>query len=91
MRFNYLKRVFSGWQIQKNVIKALIYRELKTKISKARFGLLGVLIEPFITLVIFVVIFSFFRIRATNGLNIYLFLGIGFMYYRTFQGSIILL
>ena len=89
MRFNYLKRAFSGWQIQKNVIKALMYRELKTKISKARFGLLGVLIEPFLTLVIFIIIFSVFRIRPTNGLNIYLFLGIGFMYYRTFQGSII--
>ena len=47
------------------------------------------MIEPFITLVIFVVIFSFFRIRATNGLNIYLFLGIGFIYYKTFQGSIV--
>ena len=54
MRFNYLKRAFSGWQIQKNVIKALIYRELKTKISKARFGLLGVLIEPFVTLIIYI-------------------------------------
>ena len=88
MIYNYLKSVFSGWQIQKNVINALIYRELKTKISKARFGFLGVLIEPFVTLGIFIAIFSFFRIRPTNGLNIYIFLGIGFIYYRTFQGSI---
>ena len=89
MIFNYLNSAYSGWRIQKNVIKALMYRELKTKISDTRFGILGVLIEPFVTLGIFIAIFAFFRLRPSNGLNIYIFLGIGFMFYRSFQRSLI--
>ena len=35
-----------GWTIQRNVIKALVYRELKTRVSQVKFGVLGVFLEP---------------------------------------------
>ena len=89
MFFNYLKNSYSGWLVQKNVIKALVYRELKTKISNARLGFIGVLIEPFVTLGIFISIFAFFRIRAYGGLNVFIFLGIGFIYFKSFQKALI--
>ena len=89
MILNYLKRAFQGWEIQKKVIKALIYRELKTRISRARFGFLGVLLEKLVTLGIFIAIFAFFRFRPTGGLNVFIFLGIGFMFYNSFQGTLI--
>ncbi len=83
-----LQYIAKGFDIQKNVIRALIYRELKTRVSKARFGVLGILIEPLISLGIFILIFAFFRIRQTYGLDIVLFLGTGFILFRSFQSII---
>ena len=83
--FNYFKLSYRGFEIQKNVIRALVYRELKTRVSKAKFGVLGIFVEPIITLSIFLAIFSFFRVRQTYGLNLILFLGTGFIFYRAFQ------
>ena len=83
--FKYLNLAYRGFKIQKNVIRALIYRELKTRVSKAKFGVIGIFVEPIITLSIFLGIFAFFRVRQTYGLNLILFLGTGFTFYRAFQ------
>ena len=47
----------SGWQIQRNVISALVYRELKTRVSEVKFGILGVFIEPLGVMAVFLAIF----------------------------------
>ena len=36
----------SGWQIQWRVVDALVYRELRTRVSEVRGGFLGVLLQP---------------------------------------------
>ena len=82
---SYLHSSYQGWKIQKNVIRALVYRELKTQISKSNFGLFGIIIEPLVTVSIFITIFSFFRIRNSYGLNSYIFLGTGFIFFRFFR------
>ena len=54
--FNNIK---TNLKIQRNVIKALIYRELKTRINNVRFGIIGLLIEPVGVVLVFVLIFPF--------------------------------
>ena len=75
---------FKGWQIQINVINALVYRELKTRVSQVRFGVMGVFIEPLGVMSVFLVIFSV--LRADSGpLDIVLFLGAGIVLFTLFQ------
>lgn len=61
-----LKNILKGFKIQINVVQALIYRELKTRVSEIKFGVLGVFIEPIGVMTIFLVIFGFFRGRGGN-------------------------
>ena len=37
-----LNEIIEGFIIQRNVISALVYRELKTRVSQVKFGILGV-------------------------------------------------
>ena len=74
----------AGWQIQLNVINALIYRELKTRVSQVR-GILGVFIEPLGVMSIFLIIFSVVRANNVSGLNTILFLGTGIVLFTLFS------
>tara|TARA_B100000886_G_scaffold105089_1_gene70083 strand:- start:539 stop:1855 length:1317 start_codon:yes stop_codon:yes gene_type:complete len=74
----------NGFQIQFNVIRALIYRELKTRISQVRFGVLGVFLEPIGVFIIFCTIFTLFRGQRAD-IDIELFLAIGIVLYSMFQ------
>lgn len=80
-----LQKIYTGFKIQKNVLRALVYRELKTRVATAKFGLIGVIVEPTGTLFIFLTIFSFFRIRNSYGLDLFIFLGTGFLFFRSFR------
>ncbi len=65
-----LKLIIKGFINQKNVVSALVYRELKTRISLVRFGFFGVLLQPLGTFIIFLLIFGFIRQRGVGGLDI---------------------
>jgi len=74
----------SGWAIQRNVISALVYRELKTRVSEVRFGVLGVFIEPLGVMAVFLAIFSI--LRGNKGpLDIALFLASGIVLFTLFN------
>ena len=73
----------NGFQIQRNVISALVYRELKTRVSEVKFGVFGVFIEPLGVLAVFLIIFTV--IRGNRGdLEIELFLASGIVIYTLF-------
>jgi capsular polysaccharide transport system permease protein len=67
-------RLLLGLQVQWNVVGALVYRELMTRLSQSQYGIIGVFIEPLATLLMFVVIFSALRASAQTSLDISLFL-----------------
>lgn len=74
----------SGWQVQRNVISALVYRELKTRVSEVRFGVLGVFIEPLGVMAVFLAIFS--ALRGNRGtLDVSLFLMCGIVFFTLFN------
>ena len=82
--FRPLSGGFSGWEIQRNVISALIYRELKTRVSEVRFGVLGVFIEPLGVMAVFLLIFGLIR-GNTGPLDISLFLAAGIVLFTLFN------
>lgn len=72
-----------GWTIQRNVINALVYRELKTRVSQVKFGVLGVFIEPLGVIAVFLSIFGFVR-GGSPGIDIILFLACGVILYTMY-------
>lgn len=69
--------------MQFNVIDGLVYRELKTRVSEGRFGILGVFVEPLGVMLVFLVLFSLIRSKGT--LDIFIFLGVGIVFFTLFQ------
>ena len=63
----------SGWELQRRVVGALVYRELKTRVSEVRFGVVGVFIEPLGVLTVFVLLFSLLH-HNPGGIDPLLFL-----------------
>ena len=62
----------------------MIYRELKTRVSQVRFGVVGVFIEPLGVMAVFLLIFSV--IRSSRGpLDLWLFLGTGIVFFTLFN------
>ena len=72
-----------GWTIQRNVINALVYRELKTRVSEVKFGVFGVFIEPLGVIAVFLLIFGFIR-GARPNIDIILFLACGVILYTMY-------
>jgi len=77
------KQIQEGWGIQERVIGALVYRELKTRVSQVRFGVAGVFIEPLGTLTVFMVLFSVIR-HNPAGIDSPLFLAPGAINFAVF-------
>ncbi len=76
-----LSKIIKGFIRQKRVLDALRYRELKTRISKTKFGFFGLLLQPIGVLLLFLFIFGFIRRRGVGNLDpsfvpIYLLCGI---------------
>ena len=63
----------SGWQIQWRVVDALVYRELRTRVSEVRGGFLGVLLQPLGLLAIWLAFLSAINLNRGGSLNIILF------------------
>jgi capsular polysaccharide transport system permease protein len=75
----------SGFQIQRDVVYALVLREVGSRFGKSRVGFLWVLIEPVAHLVFPVVLFGFILERALPGLEYPVFLVYGFLPFLLFK------
>lgn len=56
----------SSWRIVKSVLFALILREMRTRISGRRFGAFWTLFEPILQVLVFLLMFSFRNVSASN-------------------------
>ncbi len=82
------KKFKRGLKIQQNVISALLYRELNISLSKTSLGAFGVILEPLVTIAIFVGIISFIRGIGLNlGINPFIFFGIGIILFTIFANT----
>jgi len=75
----------SGWQVQWRVVDALVYRELRTRVSDVRGGFLGVLVQPLGLIAIWVIFLSVINVHRGGNLNIVLFLGSGTVLFTIFS------
>ncbi len=75
----------SPLQIQRDVIYALLLRELSSRFGKSRGGFLWVLIEPMAHLIVPVVIIGFIRQRIVPGVEYPVFLVYGFLPFLLFK------
>ena len=71
--------------IKFKIINALIYRELITRLSKNASGVFGIFAESFVTIFVFVILFSIIRTSSIGGLNIYIFLACGIVIFNLFN------
>ena len=74
----------SPWQIQRDVIRALLIREMKTRFGKWRLGYAWVLLEPAMHILLLVAIFSFIGREFYPGIPTALFMLAGiapFLYF----------
>lgn len=75
----------TGFQIQKDVVYALVLREVGSRLGKSRVGLLWVLVEPVAHLLFPIVMFGFFMERALPGIEYPVFLVYGFLPFLLFK------
>ena len=81
----FFAKKLKGWSIQFNVINSLIYRELKTRVSLVKGGVLGVFIEPLGVISVFLLVFTLLRAVSVGPLDILLFLGSGTVLFTLFS------
>lgn len=81
--FSY-KKYIKGLKNQVIVIDALLYRELLTKKSYSFLGFLGVIIEPLLITLVYLLILKLIRFRLDLGMNTILFFATGLLIYSFF-------
>jgi capsular polysaccharide transport system permease protein len=75
----------SGWQVQWRVVDALVYRELRTRVSDVKGGFLGVLVQPLGLIAIWVIFLTAISAHRGGSLNVVLFLGSGIILFTIFS------
>lgn len=75
----------SHFQIQRDVIYALLLRELSSRFGKSRGGFVWVLVEPVAHLMVPVIIFGFIRQKLVPGVEFPVFLVYGFLPFLFFK------
>ena len=80
-----IRKKIDGWIIQRNVVDGLVYRELKTRVSTAKFGVIGVFIEPLGQIFMFLLLFSLIRGNSLGSLDIILYLASGICLFSVFS------
>jgi capsular polysaccharide transport system permease protein len=75
----------SHFQIQRDVIYALLLRELSSRFGRSRGGFMWVLLEPVAHLLLPIFIFGFIRQRMVPGVEYPVFLVYGFMPFLLFK------
>jgi len=78
-------RRLSGWQVQWRVVDALVYRELRTRVSDVKGGFLGVLIQPMGLIAIWMIFLSLINTQRGGTLNVTLFLASGIILFTIFS------
>lgn len=78
-------RRLSGWQVQWRVVDALVYRELRTRVSDVKGGFLGVLMQPLGLIVIWMLFLSLLNANRGGSLNGFLFLASGVVLFTIFS------
>jgi len=78
-------RSLSGWQVQWRVVDALVYRELRTRVSDVKGGFLGVLVQPLGLIAIWVIFLTAINAHRGGSLNVVLFLGSGIILFTIFS------
>ncbi len=82
----FFTQIRKSLKIQIDVIRGLYYRELLTRISKLRFGILGILIEPIALISIWLLLFGFRRgFSPVFNLDLIIFLTVGGILYELFS------
>ena len=75
----------SGWQVQWRVVDALVYRELRTRVSSVRGGFLGVMLQPLGLIAIWMVFLTAINTHRGGSLNPILFLASGIILFSIFS------
>lgn len=75
----------SRFQIQRDVIYALLLRELSSRFGKSRGGFMWVMVEPIAHLLVPMFIFGYIRQRMVPGIEYPVFLVYGFMPFLLFK------
>jgi capsular polysaccharide transport system permease protein len=75
----------SGWRVQKRVVSALTYRELRTRISEVRGGFFGVMLQPLGQIAILVLFLTALTPNRGGSLNVVLFLASGTILFSIFS------
>lgn len=75
----------SGWRVQRRVVDALVYRELRTRVSDVKGGFLGVLVQPLGLIAIWTAFLSALNVHRGGSLNVVLFLGSGIVLFTIFS------
>jgi capsular polysaccharide transport system permease protein len=75
----------SGWQVQWRVVDALVYRELRTRVSTVRGGFLGVMVQPIGLIAIWMVFMTALNANRGGSLNVALFLTSGIILFSIFS------
>ena len=78
-------RRLSGWQVQWRVVDALVYRELRTRVSDVKGGFLGVLMQPLGLIFIWLLFISLINAHRGGSMNPVLFLGSGIVLFTIFS------
>jgi capsular polysaccharide transport system permease protein len=78
-------RRLSGFQVQWRVVDALVYRELRTRVSDVKGGFLGVLVQPLGLIAIFLIFLTALNVNRGGSLNAVLFLGSGIILFTIFS------
>ena len=77
----------SAFKIQRDVIYALLLRELSSRFGKSRGGFIWVLVEPIAHLLVPVLIMAFIRNRMLPGVEYPVFLVYGFLPFLVFKAN----
>ena len=78
-------RRLSGWQVQYRVVDALVYRELRTRVSAVKGGFLGVLMQPLGMIAIWMFFIGIINSHRGGSLNVVLFLSSGIILFTIFS------
>lgn len=79
----------SGWRVQWRVVDALVYRELRTRVSNVKGGFLGVLIQPLGLILIWMTFLTAINIHRGGSLNPFLFLASGTILFTIFSQIVV--
>tara|TARA_B100000941_G_C28435740_1_gene516798 strand:+ start:22 stop:825 length:804 start_codon:yes stop_codon:yes gene_type:complete len=81
---NYIK----GFVAQKNVVKALIYREMIIKKNYSFLGFFGVILEPLISTFLYLIILKLIRAEVNIGIDPILFFATGILIFSFFMSVV---